>query len=78
MKKLILLSLCAGLSGCARYDMQLTNGMRITNVKKPVVNKSAGVVEYTDAAGHKMTVSMARVVEIEPHKKQKFISPTEQ
>jgi len=76
MKRVLPLLLGAALiSGCARYDMQLTNGMRVENIHKPVINKAGGVVEYTDAKGRKTTISMARVVEIEPHQKQKFTSP---
>ena len=79
MKKFILfLSGAALLCGCAHYDMTLTNGARITNVRKPVVNKATGQVDYTDVAGHKMHIALSRLVEIQPHHSQKFTSPTGQ
>jgi hypothetical protein len=80
MKRLIVLLLGAGLfCGCAHhYDMTLTNGMRIINVRKAAVNKATGQVDYTDVAGHKRHISLARVVLIEPHNSKQFISPTEQ
>jgi len=79
MKKLVLLLFGAGLlCGCAHYDMTLTNGMRIINVRKPVLNKATGQYDYTDVAGNKRHISRTRVVQIEPHRRQTFISPTEQ
>jgi hypothetical protein len=62
-----LLSL-ALLAGCAhRYDVVLTNGQRITNVTKPVLDKQNGVFTYKDVAGHPHHVSAGRVVDIGPH-----------
>jgi hypothetical protein len=56
------------LAGCAhRYDITLTNGSRVTNVTKPVLDRSAGVFTYQDVAGHDHKVSAGRVVEIGPH-----------
>ncbi len=73
-----LLLVAALLCGCAHYDMKLTNGMKIINVRKPVVNKATGQVDYTDAAGNRKHISIGHVVEIEPHRRQSFTSPTEQ
>jgi len=56
------------LSGCAhRYDILLTNGTRVTNVTKPVINRSAGVFTYKDVAGNEHKVNAGRVVDIGPH-----------
>jgi hypothetical protein len=56
------------LSGCAHhYDMVLTNGMRVTRVSKPVLDRESGVYTFTDAGGNKRKISASRVEEIEPH-----------
>jgi hypothetical protein len=61
--------LCAALlGGCAHcYDMTLTNGERVTNVTKPVLDKQKGVFTYKDVAGHLHHISAGRVVDIGPH-----------
>ena len=71
MKRLFLSALAAGLlTGCAhRYDMQLTNGVLISNVSKPVLDRQNGVYIYKDVAGNKRYVSAGRVTEIGPHKR---------
>jgi uncharacterized lipoprotein YajG len=69
MKK-VLPSLVAGLllAGCAQhYDMTLTNGVRVTNVTKPVLNSDSGMFTYKDVAGNVRHVSESRVLEIKPH-----------
>jgi hypothetical protein len=59
------------LSGCAEhYDIILTNGSRITNVTKPVLDKDKGVFTYKDVAGGEHHVNAGRVVDIGPHSKQ--------
>jgi hypothetical protein len=56
------------LSGCAhRYDIMLTNGSRVTNVTKPVLDRSNGVFTYKDVAGNEHKVNAGRVVDIGPH-----------
>jgi hypothetical protein len=56
------------LTGCAhRYDVTLTNSMRLTNVSKPVLDRSAGVYVYKDASGKEVRISASRVVAIDPH-----------
>jgi hypothetical protein len=56
------------LAGCAhRYDVVLTNGERITNVTKPVLDRQNGVFNYKDVAGHDHHVSAGRVLDIGPH-----------
>jgi hypothetical protein len=56
------------LTGCAhRYDMTLTNGLRLTNVTKPVLDRESGVYTYTDLNGRVRHVFAGRVVEIGPH-----------
>jgi hypothetical protein len=56
------------LAGCARhYDMTLTNGVRVTNVTKPVLDESAGYYTYKDVSGTVRHVSQSRVLEIRPH-----------
>jgi hypothetical protein len=56
------------LTGCAhRYDMTLTDGTRVTNVTKPVLDRHSGVYTYKDVAGNVHHKSAGRVVEIAPH-----------
>jgi hypothetical protein len=73
--------LCAAslLAGCAhRYDMTLTNGLRITNVTKPVYDRDAGTFTYTDVAGNVKHISSGRVVEIAPHSSKNTVPGTMQ
>jgi hypothetical protein len=69
MKKVLpMLGLTLLLAGCAHhYDMYLTNGVRITNVTKPVLNDNTEQFTYKDVAGNEHHVSAARVLEIKPH-----------
>jgi hypothetical protein len=56
------------LAGCAhRYDITLTNNVRLTNVSKPVLDRNAGVFIYKDVKGNEHKIMAARVVEIDPH-----------
>ena len=62
---------CALLTGCAHhYDIILTNGNRVTNVTKPVLDRSRGVFVYKDVAGNEHAVSAGRVVDIGPHSRK--------
>ena len=76
MKRILLALACTSalLCGCARYDMELTNGMRVMNVHKPVFNKATSEFDYVDAAGIKRHITASRVVQIEPHRKSMFSS----
>ncbi|HUD48110.1 MAG TPA: YgdI/YgdR family lipoprotein [Candidatus Baltobacteraceae bacterium] len=69
MKKVCPLLIAALLlAGCAhRYDMVLTNGIKVTNVTKPVLNTESGQYTYKDVAGNQRRVSQSRVLEIMPH-----------
>jgi hypothetical protein len=71
MKKiLLLLPGTVFLAGCMymhNYDLTLVNGMRITRVTKPKLNKETGVYTFKDINGKKETISASRVVEIAPH-----------
>jgi len=56
------------LAGCAHhYDMTLTNGIRVTNVTKPILNTDTDQYTYKDVAGNEHRVGAARVLEIKPH-----------
>jgi hypothetical protein len=67
-KLLPLLFSAALLAGCAhRYDMTLTNGVRVTNVTKPILNREEGVFTYKDVAGNVKHINSGRVVDIAPH-----------
>jgi hypothetical protein len=72
MKKVLpLLVTMLLLAGCAHhYDMTLTNGVRVTNVSKPVLNPESGMYTYKDVAGTVRHVSQSRVLEIKPHSRQ--------
>ena len=63
----VLLLAAAALCGCVRYDMTLTNGERITNVRKPEYNPKGGYWTYTSPSGKKYTISASRVVNVVPH-----------
>jgi hypothetical protein len=69
MKKIVLAILGAALlAGCAhRYDVTLTNGLVISHVSKPKLDKENGVYHFKDVRGTNQTVSASRVVQIEPH-----------
>jgi PBP1b-binding outer membrane lipoprotein LpoB len=69
MKNILLLLLGAVfLAGCMHnYDLTLVNGMKITHVSKPKLNKQTGVYTFKDIKGQKKSISAARVVEIAPH-----------
>jgi hypothetical protein len=60
------------LTGCLhRYDITLTNGMKMTRVSKPKLNKETGLYTFKDIRGQKKTIAGARVVEIAPHSEKK-------
>src|SRR5258708_8168896 len=69
MKNCLLLLLgTVFLTGCMHnYDLTLVNGLRITRVSKPKLNKETGMYTYTDIRGEKKSISAGRVVEIAPH-----------
>jgi hypothetical protein len=69
MKRLIAgLAAALMLTGCAhRYDVTLTNGMRLTNVTKPKLDRESGVYTYRDVTGQQRTVVASHVVEIDTH-----------
>lgn len=63
-----LLLAAAALCGCARrYDMTLTNGGRVINVRKPVRSKEGGNFTVTTADGKRLVISSDRVLSIVPH-----------
>jgi uncharacterized lipoprotein YajG len=67
-KVLPMLAAALLLAGCAQhYDMTLTNGVRVTNVTKPILNTESGTYNYKDVAGTERHVSQSRVLEIKPH-----------
>jgi hypothetical protein len=75
-KFFVLLLAAAALCGCARrYDVTLTNGQHLTNIRKPVRDKSGGFFYYVDGRGNKVIIPATRVVEIDPHQESKFKSP---
>jgi uncharacterized lipoprotein YajG len=59
------------LAGCAhRYDITLTNSVRLTNVSKPVLDRGAGVYIYKDVRGQEHRIIASRVVQIDPHSRK--------
>ena len=63
-----LLLAAANLCGCARrYDMTLTNGGRVTNVRKPIRSKEGGNFTFIAADGKQHVISADRVLSIVPH-----------
>jgi hypothetical protein len=74
---LVLLLASVFLAGCMHnYDLTLVNGMKITRVSKPKLDKETGVYTFTNIRGEKKSVSAARVVEIAPHTNQKVTGGT--
>ena len=73
MKNILLLALGAGfLTGCMHgYDVTLVNGMTITHVSKPKLDKQGGVYVFKNIKGETETINAARVVEIAPHSESK-------
>lgn len=58
--------------GCAhRYDVTMVNGMTITHVSKPKLDKEKGVYTFKNIKGQTETIPAARVVEIAPHTEPK-------
>ncbi len=65
---LVLLIGAVFLAGCMHnYDITLVNGMKITRVSKPKLNKETDVYTFKDIKGRKKSINAARVVEIAPH-----------
>jgi len=63
-----LLLTAAAFCGCVRrYDVTLTNGGRMTNVRKPTRSKEGGVYTVTTSSGQTITIPASRVVNIVPH-----------
>jgi hypothetical protein len=69
MKKLVLILLLAGIAaGCrTRYDITLSNNVRLTNITKPTLDKATGQYRFKDSGGKEYVVSRTRVRVIEPH-----------
>jgi hypothetical protein len=69
MKNVLLLLLgSVFLSGCMHhYDLTLVNGVRITHVSKPKLDKENGVYTFKDVTGKEKSISASKVVEIAPH-----------
>ena len=57
----------AALCGCVRYDMTLTNGGAVTNVRKPILDKQGASWIYISHDGKTNSISASRVVKIVPH-----------
>ena len=58
----------AALCGCARrYDVTLTNGGRMSNVRKPVLSQEGGYYTCTAANGQKISIPANRVLSVVPH-----------
>jgi hypothetical protein len=72
MKRICALLLTAAvLCGCVRYDMTLTNGQRVANVRKPTRSKDGTTYTFVSADGKTFTVPARRVISIAPHKETK-------
>ncbi len=64
---LALLLAAAALCGCVRYDMTLTNGQMMSNVRKPVRSKDGTYYTIKKADGTAYTIPASRVSNIAPH-----------
>jgi len=63
----VLLLAAAVLCGCARYDITLTNGGSVTNVRKPKLDKQRGSWTYVTSDGKTNIISASRVINVVPH-----------
>jgi hypothetical protein len=70
-----LLLAATALCGCVHYDMTLTNGGRVTNVRKPTYNAEGGYWTYVTADGKHITLPASRVVSVVPHGDKKGFKP---
>jgi hypothetical protein len=64
---LALLLAAAAWCGCARYDMTLTNGQMMSNVRKPVRSQDGTYYTIKFADGKAYTIPASRVINIAPH-----------
>ena len=71
-----LLLTAAALCGCARYDIALTNGGGVINVRKPTMSKDGSYWSYITAKGTTNTIPASRVINVVRHgeKSGAFIS----
>jgi hypothetical protein len=68
MKKLQILGLillCAIVTGCVKYRINLTNGTNFTVLGKPKFDKENGLYRYK-SGGSNQTLSAQSVISIEP------------
>jgi hypothetical protein len=73
---LALLLAAATLAGCVRrYDIMLTNGGELTNVRKPTRDETNGYYTYLNSKGQTNIISIGRVIEIHPHQRVDFNAP---
>jgi hypothetical protein len=49
------------------YDMTLINGVTLTRISKPRLDKGTDTYIFKDGKGQLHKISAARVVEIQPH-----------
>jgi hypothetical protein len=77
MKNVLLLLLgTVFLTGCMHnYDVTLINGIKITHVTKPKLDKESGLYTFRNIQGKKESINASRVVEIAPHSDKKIKSP---
>ena len=64
---LVLLLAVTALCGCARYDVVMTNGRGMTNVKKPIRSKDGTYYTVKLPSGKEEIIPAGRVVSIVPH-----------
>ena len=62
-----LLLTAATLCGCVRYDMTLTDGGKMTNIRKPKYYPQNGYYICTLASGKTITIPASHVVSVVPH-----------
>jgi hypothetical protein len=75
-KILVLLLASGALAGCARrYDMILTNGQELTNVRRPTLSPDHSFYSYVLPNGRTNYISQSRVTLVQPHQKTTFTSP---
>ena len=67
----VLLLAAATLCGCVRYDMTLTNGGKVTNIRKPKISKDHSYWSYVTDNGTTNIVPAGRVISVGPHEKTK-------
>jgi hypothetical protein len=81
IRTFLLLTLLIALTGCkTSYYVTLSNGRKLSDVSKPVLDKETGNYRFKLPDGREVKVSSSRIRLIEPHgesSEPQFVVPTQ-